>query len=552
MSGVTADSAGTEPPGPAPPPARAGPAGGRPGSDTGTWWAAHALVLVAFVAAALAPLHEMDLGQHLANGEWIWRHQAVPFTEPFAWTRAGQPFYAYSWLPELVYYALLRAFGPLGLHLLEGLIAAGAVAALLWAGGRLGWPRPVRLGLAVLHLAAFWGVSAALRPQQLLFITVPLAWGVTAGLSRAGPGAARLLALAAVGALAANTHIFFPLTAVPVGYWLIADRHERRWLLAGAALLAGWLVSPYGLVWPRVFALNFGHNIMLGQPPSIRELMPGLDYAVHRPGAVIAGAALLLAPWVGAPGERPRRARVADALAWTAGLLLFAFAGRMVAAWWLVSLPLAGAAAARVLQATSARLRPRLASSAALILGVLLLAAAAPPVRPRFWRFEGGTMPRMLPRAAEDPALWLPSWLLCNTRPGAHGRVFTEFNYGSELNWRLPGYSPSIDGRTIFPDSIAVDFSVQPAGRYRRHAETWRSAELALLDRSFWLAPVLDLAPDWVLLAHARRGPRGGSGALWAKRQWWQRWGTAGALPALDVQVGDPRATCAASGKFPS
>ena len=37
--------------------------------------------------------------------------------------------------------------------------------------------------------------------------------------------------------------------------------------------------------------------------------------------------------------------------------------------------------------------------------------------------------------------------------------MFTEFNWGSELTWRLPGYSMSIDGRTIFPDSVALDFA---------------------------------------------------------------------------------------------
>jgi hypothetical protein len=59
------------------------------------------LALVAGVIAALPPLHEMDLAQHLATGEWIVRHGALPFTEPFAWTRAGQPYFAYSWLAEV-------------------------------------------------------------------------------------------------------------------------------------------------------------------------------------------------------------------------------------------------------------------------------------------------------------------------------------------------------------------------------------------------------------------------------------------------------------------
>jgi len=504
------------------------------------------LVLAAFITAALAPLREMDLGQHLANGEWIWRHGAVPFTEPFAWTRAGQPYYAYSWLAEVLWYGLLRGFGPLALHLVEGLTVAAAAAAALWMGTQLGWSRGVRLTIAVLHLVLLWGASGTIRPQQFLLITVPLAWGITAGMQRSGVSAGRLLALAATGALAANTHLFFPLTAIPLGYWLVMDwPRARPWLLAGLVLVAGWLLSPYGLSWPRVFALNFGHNVMLGRPPSIAELMPGPEYAWRRPGVMISGAALMLVPWLARGQGEGRRAQVVEAAYWTVGLLLFTFAGRLVLAWWLLALPASARAAQRALPLVGARLRPGLARLLAFALAASVLVMAAPAPQPHAWRFEGGTRHRMLPRAAEDAALWLPSWLLCHTRPGARGRVFTEFNYGSELNWRLPGYSPSIDGRTIFPDSIAADFSLKSAGRAPRHATTWQHADLALLDRSFWLAPGLDRDPGWVLLARSRPGERG-AGALWAKRAWWRRWGSATEVPALDVRIGDPRGLCAA------
>jgi hypothetical protein len=179
-----------------------------------------------------------------------------------------------------------------------------------------------------------------------------------------------------------------------------------------------------------------------------------------------------------------------------------------------------------------------------------VLIVSAPEVSPVFWLFEGDTVHRMLPRAGEDPALWLPSWLLCHTRPGAHGRIFTDFNYGSELTWRLPGYSPSVDGRTIFPDSIAVEFTLGSYGHRRTHASTWANADLALLDRAFWLSPVLDRDGAWILLAESRAA-RSGSGALWAKRAWWLKWGTPTALPVHDIRPGDPRGICKQTGVFP-
>jgi hypothetical protein len=514
-------------------------------------WPPVLLVLAAACMAALPPLHEMDLAQHLATGEWIVRNRAVPFVEPFAWTREGQPYFAYSWLMQVTYFTLLDAMGPLGLHLLGGVLAGSAVAASYWAARQFEWRRDVCTAVAVLHLALYWGVANTLRPQQVLFTAIPLAWGIAARISHRRPSAGRLLALTAVGALAANSHLFFPLTAVPIGFFLLATRPARPWLLAAGALAAGWMISPYALSWPQVFALNSGHNELLARPPSVLEFWPGVEYARNRPGVIIAAVALFAAPWLAATPATTRQHAV-RALYWTLGLLLFAYAGRLVLAWWTLAFPLVGVALTRVRVVRAAITNAKLRTAAATAAAALVFVAAAPPVSAVFWLFEGDATYRMLPRAGEDPALWLPSWLLCHTRPGASGRIYTEFNYGSELNWRLPGYSPSIDGRTIFPDSIARDFAFSIHGRRRVHATAWRGADLALVDRAFWLAPVLDAEPGWILLAQARRTSWGSNAALWATREWWDRWGIEEQLPAADIAPGDDRGVCSATGRFPA
>lgn len=513
------------------------------------------LVLLAAITGALPPLHEMDLAQHLATGEWIVREGAVPFTEPFAWTREGEPYFAYSWLAQVTYYVLLETFGPVALHVLEGVIIGSAVTAALWAARQFGWGPAASLSMGILHLALLWGIAGTIRPQQILFIAIPLAWGVAARINEHGVNARRLIALTGIGALAANTHIFFAITGVPAVWFLIGDGRWRRWLPAAGALGAGFLLTPYALAWHDVLALNFGHNVLLGRPPSISEFVPGFEYARERFGVIMVVLALLAAPWtirgmLAAAPEVAARQRLAAALFWSGGLLLFAFAGRLVLAWWALGFPIAGAALQEVAIRAGAMLERPFNRFVLTGTAAILLSAAAPPISPVFWLFEGDTVDRMLPRAGEDPALWLPSWLLCNTAPGAHGRIFTEFNYGSELNWRLPGYSPSIDGRTIFPDSDAVEYSFQQHGRRRVHASTWMHADLALLDRSFWLAPVLDADTAWLLLAEGRRTSRGTLGVLWAKRSWWERWGS-GNVPALDVRPGDPRGQCEAAGVFP-
>jgi hypothetical protein len=507
-------------------------------------------ITLAAVVAALPPLHEMDLAQHLATGEWIVRHRAVPFTEPFAWTREGQPYFAYSWLAQVAFYVLLHAFGPLALHLLEALLVGGAVVAVLWAARQFGWRDSACFGLGVVYLTLLWGVANILRPQQFLFVAVPLAWGVAGRIRASGITAGRLAALAGIGALAANTHIFFPLTIIPIAYCLLSDGQPRRWAPAAGALVAGWLINPYAFVLPQVFALNFEHNVLLDRPPSIAEFVPGFEYARQRPGVVFSVIALLAAPWIGTQKTTAVREQMINAAFWITGLLFFAYAGRLVFAWWTLAFPLMGNALHRLSAMASEPLRRPFGRAAFAGLSAIVLIVSAPEISPAFWLFEGNTVHRMLPRAGEDPALWLPSWLLCYTRAGANGRIFTEFNYGSELNWRLPGYSSSIDGRTIFPDSVAVDFSFYPYGRRRTHARTWTSADLALLDRAFWTAPLLDQDTAWILLAESRRA-RGGSGALWARRAWWLKWGTPTALPARDIRPADPRAMCDLTGVFP-
>jgi len=58
------------------------------------------------IQSGFSSLSDPDLPTHLSTAEWILAHGSVPYTEPFAWTRSGAPFYAYSWLAQLAMFAL--------------------------------------------------------------------------------------------------------------------------------------------------------------------------------------------------------------------------------------------------------------------------------------------------------------------------------------------------------------------------------------------------------------------------------------------------------------
>ena len=133
-------------------------------------------IVCLFVGGFTMPLSDADLPMHLALGEWIVRHRAVPFVEPFAWTRAGEPFFAYSWGPEVVYYAALSAFGPNGLHALHGLVLACAGVAVGLLGAAARWTGWTTLLVAALHIVIGVGVVPTLRPQGVLLVVIPLGW----------------------------------------------------------------------------------------------------------------------------------------------------------------------------------------------------------------------------------------------------------------------------------------------------------------------------------------------------------------------------------------
>lgn len=484
-------------------------------------------VAIAFVLAALMPLDDIDLPMHLAIGEWIARHHAVPFTEPFAWTRLGAPYFAYSWLVQLGSYGLLAKLGPLGLHLLYGAIGAAAVLAIGAMGRAQGWRPWPTLILAAIHFVVLTRVTPSLRPQVVLYALVPLAWAAAATLRRGDERSTRwaLVALFVASALAANSHILFVLTGAPV-FVLVLDP-PPRWrtaLYAVVAVVAGWLFSPYGLSWLDVFRLNFAPNPLFRFPSPISEYQPGFN------ASPVIGAFLALVPWfaAGSPLFRAEgtlaspatRRWFAMAAIWVVGLIAFSRVEKAITIWWLVSLPLAGATLSRIPDPRSL-FRARVRVGVLAVIGLLLCAEHAlmgGAIRSREGTVESRTLPGLWAVEAEPLAAWLQS----HAKPASRARLFTTFNFGSYLTWRLPEYSASIDSRTIFPDSVALPEALIVKDLADTSLGPWRSADVAMVPLDYAVAAAIGRSPEWVRLARpdsasARRSLLG----LWARRAWW-------------------------------
>ena len=139
-----------------------------------------ATFLFALSAFSLKVLGDGDTWSHLATGEWILAHGAVPHADPFSHSMPGAPWTAHEWLSEILLTLAFRCGGWNGVVLLTGAAAAGAA---LIVGLRVA--RDLRgAALAVtMALGAVLVTPSLLARPHVLALPLLAAW--SAGLFRA-------------------------------------------------------------------------------------------------------------------------------------------------------------------------------------------------------------------------------------------------------------------------------------------------------------------------------------------------------------------------------
>jgi hypothetical protein len=505
------------------------------GRTTGTWhlndawsrdvgmhwrWILGALAVGCFLAGWLALLFDPDLPMHLRTGEWIVREGRVPFVEPFAWTRQGAPFFAYSWLPEVLYFWLLDAFGENGLHALHASIAASSFLVIIWLGRTARWTPWSTLLLALLCFAVWTAFISATRPQAWMAFTVPLAWIGAEYLARGAVGKGVMLTLLAA-ALTVNSHLLFPVTMVPVVRLLAEEQiNWRRVMYFGVANVVGWLMTPYLLHLPQILLLNLTGNALVGALSPISELEPGFRALMHAAFSLkLASLILLLTPVFLPARFLTARERIWYLLAWTAGLGLFAIALRGLVIWLLVALPLLARLVAAIPLPTMTMTR-RITVGATLIIP-LSLAGGQLRARQQLPVAVSNVETRQLPMAPSVVLEPLVRWVECLSPRPSNARTYTVFDFGSYLVWRAPFLSYSIDGRGIFPDSVAKAEAMQLTADGPWLLGPWRSADLAIVPTSHAAAHALDADSAFSRVrTSVPTDSAWGKAALWARNSW--------------------------------
>jgi hypothetical protein len=435
------------------------------------------LVAVILIPAALGSsgtiFGDGDVSWHIATGEWILDHRALPTTDPFSFTWAGKPWVPIEWFAEVVMAAAYRLAGHSG-------IAALATAALIAL-------HAVIFFNAIRHVRP-WVAAGALIAMDVVLIPMMLArphllaWVLIAGwtsvmLRARDEDCAPPLVAALLMVLWANLHGSFVIGLVIAGAFGLeallaaADRGRalRQWGLFGIACGAAVLVNANGLD-GLLHPFSIASLEML---PLIDEWKPSTPAVTPFFFAVL-GAVLALLVW-----KRPRMPLARWAL--LAFLLVMAM------------LQVRHQAVLAIVAAML--LPPALSRGAALALDARRLAAIVVAAVAALLVAVRAVLPIQLPYTEANP------WALIAKVPRElrSQPVLNGYSMGGPLI--LSGIRPYVDGRgDMYGDELVVGYKRITEGDAAALSEAvgkWDIRWAILPNRYAKLLALLDRSPGW-------------------------------------------------------
>jgi hypothetical protein len=422
-----------------------------------------------------------DTSWHIATGQWILDHHAIPHTDPFSFTRFGKPWVPIEWLAEVIYASAYRLAGYGGV--------AAVVTSALMALHAVVYSNAARFIRPWLAVGALMLLDLVLVPMMLArphLLTWPiLAFWIWLILRSREQNRSPPLAAALLMALWANLHggfVFGLVIAAAFGLEAVLAAEDKRlalreWLIFGVACAAALFVNGNGLD-GVVHPLRFTELKML---PLIDEWRPS---SFARTPFFFGALALTLAliAW-----KRPR-------LSWVRWLLLAGFLGfallqtRHQAMFAIVAamlLPEGFAPGRKKNGAETASLRWVIASGAALLIAVR------------------GVVPLQPPENEANP--WQ---LIAMVPPQLRAQpVLNGYSMGGPLI--LSGIRPYVDGRgDMYGDGLVFEYARIVHGDRRAFSAAvgrW-NIRWAILPNRSRLILLLDRTPGWRLLARDEAG----------------------------------------------
>ena len=202
------------------------------------------LLLPVALGSSLTIFNDGDVSWHIATGEWILDHRAIPHVDPFSFTWAGKPWVPIEWLAEVFYASAYRLAG------------YGGVAALVTA------------ALVALHSVFYFNAVRYVRPLIAI-------------------GAIVLADVAVIPMLVARPHLLtWPLLALWTWLMLRARDRESAPPLVAALLMALWANLHGGFVFGLAIAAAFGLEALIASSDKPRALRQWLVFGAACAAAV--------------------------------------------------------------------------------------------------------------------------------------------------------------------------------------------------------------------------------------------------------------------------
>jgi len=437
------------------------------------------LLIPAVLGSSQMIFNDGDVSWHIATGQWILDHRAIPHTDPFSFTWLGKPWVPIEWLAEVIYASAYRLAGYAGV---AALVTAALMA--LHAIVYLNASRWVRAALLPIVAMDFVLIPMLLARPHLLTWPLLAVWTLLMLRAREQDRAPPLVA-AALMIVWANLHgsfVFGLAIAAAFGLEAMVDsadrpRAFRQWLVFGVACCLACLVNGNGLE-GALHPLRFTHLKML---PLIDEWKHSTPQMTPFFFAVLA-ITLSLIVW-----KRPR-------LPWVRWLLLAAMLG--LALLQVRHQAMLAIVAAMILPQGFAR-GAEPATNGDRLSGRIALAGATLLVALR------AVMPLQPPDNEANP--WK---LIAMVPPQLRSQpVLNGYSMGGPLI--LSGIRPYVDGRgDMYGDDLVVgyaDIVHGDADAFNQAVQRW-NIRWAILPLESKLVPLIARSPQWRLVARDKVG----------------------------------------------
>ena len=399
-----------------------------------------------------------DVWWHLRTGQWIVQQHWVPYNDWFSSWGIGKPWFAYSWLFEVLIYGLVRHFGLIGLQIYVYtlmLAISGAFYALVRK-------FEYRLAHSIVFAAAGVFALAHMRTPRpwlftILFFIIELNILVSVRRSRKY---GHLFLLVPLFVLWANLHIQFVYGLFVLGLAALDGPIDRllhrqttvdavdralpfdKMVLVIAACVLGTVVNPYHV---RIYAIVLD-TLRLGGLYQLISELAAMDFR-SLPDWIVLSLAMAAVFALG------RRRDLSSFWFLLMSVALFLSLRSQRDVWFVTTVAIAIISITRPIISTSVIDR----ISRAQIAVVVIASAAILGLAILTYRVSNSTLAESVAREYPVAAA---NFIDTHELPGP---LYNQFDWGGYLIWRLPGLPVSIDGRSNLHD----------ANRVRKSADVW-------------------------------------------------------------------------------